>query len=395
MRGLLRRKSDDTWQARIFRGRDEAGRQLFDYHTVHAVTKREAQSALTALLHGLDTGSYAEPSRMTVGEWLTTWMNDYAAPSVAPYTLDGYRQIVNKRLVPALGSVRLNQLTPTRIQRYYTEELSSGRAKGEGGLSARTVLSHHRVLRAALGRAVRVGILVVNPCDRLDAPRARHIEMKAIDEVATERLLASAKEDGHLSLHAAVLLAANAGLRRGEVLGLRWADLDTKAGVLTVSRTLQEPSTGLVFRQPKSAASRRALPLDADTLKELAAHRRRQKERRLALGEAWHENHLVCAGDTGDPWPPSKFSQAYHVFCRHVGVHVRFHDLRHSHASQLIRTGAPAKVVQERLGHSSAGFTLSVYGHLLPGMQADAVSKLAHARAVARAELRKEASRAV
>jgi integrase len=395
MRGLLRRKSDDTWQARIFRGRDEAGRQLFDYHTVHASTKREAQAALTDLLHGLNAGSYTEPSRITVGEWLETWMSDYASHSVAPYTLDGYRQIVDKRLIPALGAVRLNQLTPTRIQRYYAEELTSGRAKGEGGLSARTVSHHHRLLSAALRRAVRVGILASNPCDRVDPPRAKHVEMKAIDEVSTERMLAAAKNDGHLSLYAAVLLAANAGLRRGEVLGLKWSDLDTKSGVLTVNRTLQEPSTGIGFREPKSASSRRALPLDAVTLKELSRYRTRQKQQRLALGEAWQAGDLICPGDLGEPWRPALFSGAYRAFCHRLGVHVRFHDLRHSHASQLIRAGAPAKVVQERLGHSSAGFTLSVYGHLLPGMQEDAVSKLADARAVARAELRKEASSAV
>jgi integrase len=131
------------------------------------------------------------------------------------------------------------------------------------------------------------------------------------------------------------------------------------------------------------------------TLKELARHRTRQKQQRLALGEAWQENGLICPGDLGEPWSPSRFSGAYRAFCHRLGVHVRFHDLRHSHASQLIRAGAPAKVVQERLGHASAGFTLSVYGHLLPGMQADAVSKLADARAVARAELRKEASSVV
>jgi integrase len=291
-------------------GRDDRGNQKFVYRTVCARTKREADAALSAWLADLDSNAYVAPSHTTVGEWLDTWLTDYAAHSVAPYTLDGYRQIVKKRLVPALGAVRLDRLSPVQIQRYYVEELEHGRAKGEGGLSARTVSHHHRLLNTALRRAVRVGILASNPCDRVDPPRVKHVEMQAIDEVSTERMLAAAKDDGHLSLYPAVLLAANAGLRRGEVLGLRWSDLDTKTGVLTVSRTLQEPSGGIVFREPKSAMSRRALPLDAVTLKELARHRTRQKQQRLALGEAWQENGLICPGDLGEPWSPSRFSGA-------------------------------------------------------------------------------------
>lgn len=410
MRGTLRRKTADTWQIRIFRGRDEDGRQLFDYHTIHAATKREAEAAQTALLHALDTGGYVEPSRLTVAEYLETWLADYAAHNVSPRTFDRYCDVVRKHLVPAFGDVRLNQLTPVRIERYYAAALDHGRLRpvkpkstGENGaeaarepicgLNAHTVLYHHAVLHGALKRALRLGLLAANPCDRVDPPRKPRAEMKALDEMDTERLLAFARHSEPLALYPAVLLAANAGLRRGEILGLRWSDLDAGAGVLYVRRSLQQSRAGLAFKEPKTASSRRMLSLDADTLAELKAYRARQNARRLELGAAWQDHNLICPGHLGEPWRPDTLKRAYERMCTRHGSAVRFHDLRHSHASQLIRAGAPAKVVQERLGHASAGFTLTVYGHLLPGMQDEAVTRLAAARAEARAKLAAEAEK--
>lgn len=411
MRGTLRRKTADSWQVRIFRGRDEHGRQLFDYHTIHAATKREAEAARTALLHALDTGTYAEPSAITVAEYLESWLADYAAHNVSPYSFDRYAGIVRNHLTPALGAVRLNQLTPVRIERYYAAALEHGRlrplipkktpntgAETAPGLALepilrlnpQTVLKHHRVLRTALKRAVRLGLLVANPCDRVDPPKAARAEMKALDELDTERLLSAARDAEPLSLYAAVLLAANTGLRRGEVLGLRWSDVDFDAGALHVSRSLQRSSAGIAFKEPKTATGNRMLILDTETLSELKAYRARQNVRRLGFGAAWQNDDLVCPGRFGEPWHPNACSRDFRRLREQHGFKVRFHDLRHSHASQLIRAGAPAKVVQERLGHASAGFTLTVYGHLLPGMQAEAVSRLSEARSEARAKLAAE-----
>lgn len=400
MKGTLRRKTAETWQLRVFRGYDEHGKQLCDYHTIHAKTKREAEAEQRRILHALDTGGYAEPSRLTVGDYLESWLRDYAANNVSPYTLDRYESIVRKHLIPALGSVRMNQLTPVRIERYYATALESGRlthprkrpedgskTPPPRGLDPQTVVKHHRVLRTSLKRAVRLGLLVANPCDRVDPPKLPRTEMKALDEIGTERLLAAARTSNCPSLYVAVLLAANTGMRRGEVLGLRWSDLDFDAGVLHVRRTLQRSKNSVVFGEPKSAASRRMLSLDEETLSELKSHKVRQSQTRLALGIGWQDNDLVCPGRCGEPWHPNMLTREFQRLRDRNGLSLRFHDLRHSHAAQLIRTGAPAKVIQERLGHASAGFTLSTYGHLLPGIQDEAVEKLAAARARAREEL--------
>jgi integrase len=412
MRGTLRRKSADTWQLRVFRGCDDSGKQLCDYHTIHAKTKREAETEQRRILHALDTGGYTEPSRLTVAEYLESWLQDHAANNVTPYTFDRYESIVRKHLIPALGSIRLNQLTAIRIQRYYTVALESGRLerkckqalddaadgqderKPRKDLDPQTVLKHHRVLRTALKRAVRLGIIVANPCDRVDPPKTARTEMKALDEMETERLLMAARERQPLSLFAAVLLAANAGLRRGEVLGLRWSDVDFDACAVHVRRTLQRSKSEVVFGEPKTSHSRRMLAMDPDTMAELKSYRARQNQSRLALGDGWHDNDLVCPGRCGEPWHPNMLSRDFKKLATAAGLPVRLHDLRHTHASQLIRTGAPAKVIQERLGHSSAAFTLTTYGHLLPGMQDEAVARLAEARAAARQKLADSAASA-
>ena len=401
MRGTLRKQSATTWQIRIFRGRDDDGRQMFDYHTIEARTTREAEVARTRLLHALDTGGYAEPSRLTVGDYLESWLADYAAHNVSPHSFDRYCDVVRKHLVPAFGDLRLNQLQPVRIQRYYATALDHGRlhppkpaAEGDPpkptGLSPGTVLYHHQVLRGALKRAVRLGLLMVNPCDRVDPPRRHTTEMLALDELDTERLITAARTSEPMSLYPAVLLAANTGMRRGEILGLRWSDVDLDGATLQVARSLQQSQSGLAFKEPKTAAGKRRLSLDADTVAELRAYKARQSARRLLLGKEWHDRDLVCAGPNGEPWRPDVFKRAYERMRDRHGFTARFHDLRHSHASQLIRTGAPAKVVQERLGHASAGFTLNVYGHLLPGMQDEAVRMLGVARAEARAKVAAE-----
>lgn len=405
MKGTLRRKSVDTWQLRVFHGYDDKGKQLCDYHTIHARTKRDAEAEQRRILHTLDTGGYLEPSRLTVAEYLESWLREYAALHLKPYTLERYECIVRKHLIPALGSIRMNQLAPMRIERYYAEALKSGRLvrarksqkkppeplQGDlAGLDAQTVVKHHRVLHGALKRAVRLGLLVANPCDRVTPPKASHTEMRVLDEMDTERLLASAKASEPLSLYALVLLAVNLGLRRGEALGLRWSDVDLEHGVLQVGRSLQVSRSKPVFGETKTSGSMRRLSLDDYTVSELRSYRARQSELRLSLGSGWTDGNLVCPAMSGEPWHPNAASRDFRSLRDKCDLSIKLQELRHTHASQLIKAGAPAKVIQERLGHSSAGFTLTQYGHLLPGVQDEAVARLAEARAEARRKLASE-----
>jgi integrase len=194
--------------------------------------------------------------------------------------------------------------------------------------------------------------------------------MQALDEHETAGLLSLF---GETRLYVPVMLAVTTGLRRGEILGLRWSDLDLTEGVLTVVQSLEQTKDGLRFKPPKTHRSRRSIALPAITLETLRSHRAKQAAEKLSLGTAYEGNDLVCPRPGGSPWPPDMLSTAFAAFVRRSGLrHFRFHDLRHSHASHLLRAGVHPKIVSERLGHSTVGITLDTYSHLLPGMQENA-----------------------
>ena len=252
--------------------------------------------------------------------------------------------------------------------------LESGRKDGRGGLSAQTVVHFHRILHKALEQAVKWQLVARNVCDAVDVPRPQRHEMKALTEEETTRLLTAARET---RLYVPILLAVATGMRRGEILALRWDALDLEAGTLSVSRSLEQTAGNLNFKAPKTDRSRRTVVLPRFAVVALQCHKGEQAKLRLLLGPGYQDHGLVVARADGSPWRPDVFSTEFGVLIRKTEVPpVRFHDLRHSHASQLFRAGIHPKIVSERLGHSGVGITLDTYSHLLPGMQEEAASKL-------------------
>ena len=223
----------------------------------------------------------------------------------------------------------------------------------------------HRLLHKALAQAVKWQLLVRNPLDAVEPPRAERREMRALDENETATLLGLL---GASRLHMAVMLAVTTGLRRGEILGLRWSNVDLAKGTITVVQSLEQTKEGLRFKSPKTHRSRRSLALPAIAIEALRSHRAKQARERLALGPAYDDHDLVCPRPGGAPWPPDMFSTTFAASVRRSGMKLfRFHDLRHSHASQLLKAGVHPKVVSERLGHAGIGITLDTYSHVLPG----------------------------
>ena len=198
--------------------------------------------------------------------------------------------------------------------------------------------------------------------------------MRALDEDETATLLSLL---GASRLYTPTMLAVTTGLRRGEILGLRWSNVDLATGTITVLQSLEQTKEGLRFKSPKTHRSRRSIALPAMTVDALRAHRAKQAQERLALGPAYDDHDLVCPRPGGTPWPPDMFSTAFAAAIRRSELRAfRFHDLRHSHASQLLKAGVHPKVVSERLGHAGIGITLDTYSHVLPGLQEDAVHRL-------------------
>lgn len=320
--------------------------------------------ALTEEMRRRDTGIDVNPAKITVTEYFERWLRDYARSNVAPSTFHRYEQIAS-RLNAHLGSLRLQDLRPAHIQDAY------GRLSTDG-LAARTVLHHHRVLREALSHAAQWQLLSVNPADAVTPPRAERTEMRALSPDEVNRLLEGCENE---QLRTVVFVAISTGMRLGELLGLRWADLDLNGGNAYLVRSAQYLSaTGISFRPMKTGRSQRSIALSAETVRVLREHRGRQLEARLAAGSDYEDGDLVFADVDGRPLPPYRISDQFRRrLVKRLGIGpLRFHDLRHTAATLMFRAGIHPKVVSERLGHSSIAITLDTYSHVIPSMQRDA-----------------------
>src|SRR5262245_2499116 len=307
MKGSVRRQGEESWEVRLYLGRGPNGRKLYKSHTVKG-TKRRAQSELNDLLSKLQRGEYVAPTRTTVAEYLERWLADYASIKVAAKTYERYAEIVRSHLVPALGHHPLARLQPLHIQAYYSEALQQGRRDGRGGLSAQTVVHHHRVLREALQKAVRWQLLARNPADAVEPLRPQRREMEVFERGEVERLLDAARETW---LAVLVLLAVTTGLRRGELLGLRWQDVDLEAGKLAVRQSLEQTKAGLSFKPPKTQKGRRVVTLPPLTVEALRRHRADQARERLLLGPAYHDRGRVLARSDGRPLNPAEVTRLF------------------------------------------------------------------------------------
>jgi integrase len=369
MRGSISRRGDG-WTLKLELPRRTDGRRKYAYDTIHG-PKKAAERRLAEMVHEIVGGTFFEPSRMSVGEFLDQWLGQTAGGLTAR-TRERYRSIIDRHLKPALGRIALAKLTPLHLQAYYTEALKNGRTDGTGALSPATVLKHHHILHRALRQAVRWQLIARNPADAVEPPRALRTEMRALDSAQTAALLAAAA-DTRLAMP--ILLAVSSGMRRGELLGLRWRDVDLVAGTVAVRQTINETSEGIAFAGPKTTKSRRVLPIGATTVAALKRYRAEQDERRLTMGARYHAADLVFCLPDGSPWSPSAFSLAFGRLLRKTELpRIRFHDLRHTHASQLLAQGVHPKIVSERLGHANIGITLDTYSHVLPGLQQEAVA---------------------
>jgi len=365
MKGHVYKRAPGKFWIILELGKDENNRRKQRFITFYG-TKKEAEAELLRRLRLMESGFLLEPSTMTVAAYLESWLADHARHTVTPRTFERYQTIVRLHLIPVLGHTSLDKLHPLKIQELWARQL-------ESGMCSTTVRKHHNVLHAALARAVRLRLLPFNPCSAVTPPKPRHTEMKVLDDQGVARLLGAAHDT---PVKVPVVLALATGMRRGEVLGLRWSDIDFDAGTLAVRQTLQEAQGQRIFKEPKTPKSRRVIALPAVALDVLRRHHAEQAETRLRLGGMYDDHGLVCPQADGSPWWSSDFDRRYRRLRTQAGVDVRFHGLRHTHATQLLRAGVHPKVVSERLGHASIGITLDIYSHVLPSMQEEAAERI-------------------
>ena len=385
MRGHIARKGK-RYYAVVYEGPDPAtGRPRHRWHAA-GERRRDAEKLLNELVGQLHDGSYRRPERITVADYLNERWLPMKRSQLRATTWHSYEQMLRLHVVPALGARQLQQLTAHDLDALYADLLASGRARGKGGLAVKTVHYIHTIIRKALADAERKGTVTRNVAALADPPKlsaARQREMRIWTSEQLRQFIDLAK-DHHL--HAAWFLAAHTGMRRGEVLGLRWVDVNLDQARLSVRQAIVAVGYGMEISDVKTSNGRRTIDLDARTVAVLRRHKRQQNTQRLRLGPAYDDNGLVFALPDGQPFHPDHFSGHFDRLVARSGLPIiRPHDLRHTHASLLLKAGVPVKVVSERLGHANPGFTMTVYQHVIPGMQADAArtfSDLVHAPSV-------------
>lgn len=372
MKGHIRERSPGHWAIILDLRDPETGKRKRKWHSFTG-TKREAQKECARLITAMQGGDYLEPGKETLAQYLDRWLA-HIKSQISPRSHERYTELARKNVVPLLGSALLTKLRPEQISAAYAKALASGRRDGTGGLAPRTVHHMHRILRQALGQAVKWQILARNPADAVDPPKVERIKMRAFDAHETAVLLAHFRPS---RMFIPVVLGALCGLRRGEVTALRWRAVDFVTGHLAIVESTEQTRAGTRAKETKSGRARRvALPSLA--LDELRQHRIRQAEELLRIGIRLSDDTHVFAQADGAPVQPNSLT---HEFTRILAQsktlpRVRFHDLRHSHATQMLASGVHPKIAQERLGHSSIAITLDLYSHVLPGMQEDAAAKV-------------------
>jgi integrase len=369
MKGHIRERSSGHW-AIILDQRDPAsGKRKRRWHSFTG-TKRTAQIECARLISEMQRGTYLEPSKTTVAQFLDRWLADIKA-RVSPKTYERYEQVCHKNIVPLLGAVLLSKLKPAQISEAYAKALASGRRKRTGGLSPRTVHHLDVILKGALAQAVKWEMLVRNPAGAVDTPKVERTPMKTYDLEQTAELIEAVRGR---RIFVPTILAALCGLRRGEIAALRWRNIDLVVGQLAVVQSAEQTKAGVRYKEPKSGSAR-TVALSATVVAELKAHRIQQAQELLRVGKRLSDDDFVVAQADGLPLRPHSLGQEWVRFLASSTLpHIRFHDLRHTHATHMLKSGIHPKIASERLGHSKVGITLDIYSHVLPNMQTDAVA---------------------
>lgn len=333
-------------------------------------TRDEVRQKLTRAMADRDTGIVFDDRNITVGEYLDAWLSDSVRGTVRESTYSRDKYLVTNHVRPALGRIKLKNLNALHLQTFYRDRLDSG-------LSSSTVQKMHHVMHKALAQAVKWDLIPRNPADSVKAPTPTAKEMHPLSANEARKLLEAARGD---RLEALYVLAVHTGIRRGELLALKWEDVDLDAGVIRVRRTLTRKGGSYTFGEPKTKKSRRTIRLSRSAVEALRNHRRRQLKEKLRM-PFYEDSGLVFAGEGGNIINPSNLrSRSFRPLLKRADVpEITFHDLRHTCASLLFQKNVHPKHVQELLGHASVAITLDTYSHMLPGMGREAANAISEA----------------
>ncbi|MCC5911411.1 MAG: site-specific integrase [Clostridiaceae bacterium] len=366
MKGTVTKKGT-KWYIVVDVGFDERGKRKQKWFSGFK-TKKEAEAKLVEILQQLNTGTYVDSKNMKVADYLEKWLQDYAKHKVAPKTYRSYHDTVHIHLNPKIGHYKLEKLSPTIIQSYYTWCIENTE------LSNTSINYNHKILKQALNQAVKWQLLIRNPCLAVEPPKKEKHKVEVLNEEEINKLLDACKDE---VIYLPIFLAITTGMRRGEIAGLEWKNVDFKENMLYVEKALQRIDGELQLVAPKTQKSNRPVALFDSVVAALKNHKKQQRKNRKALGDDCIINDFVCTWEDGRIIDPDYISNAFNRLTKKLDIPKRrFHDLRHTHATLLLKEGVHPKVVSERLGHSQISITLDIYSHVIPSMQKDAVEKI-------------------
>jgi len=354
--GTITRRKDGRWEAKytVYTAEGPKRRALY------GKTRKVTADKLARALADRTSGHTFDTENMTVGEYLDRWLNDSDKGSVRTSTYERHEQIVRLHLKPALGRLKLSKLTPAHVQGLYRDKLDSG-------LSPATVQKIHTVLHKALTQALKWNMIPRNAADVVKAPRPVPEEMHPLSPDEARNLIEAARGD---KLEAPYILAVHTGMRQGELLGLKWEDVDLNEGVIHIRRTVVRSGGRISLGEPKTKGSRRPVHLTGAAVEALKAHLERQLEDIERLGDLYRDHDLVFTSEVGTLINPSNLRRrSFAPLLQRAGLpRIRFHDLRHTCATLLLSRNVHPKYVQELLGHATVAITLDTYSHVIRGM---------------------------
>jgi integrase len=357
--GSIYLRKDGRWAASISLG----GRKR---KTIYGKTRKEVQEQLKAALHEQQQGKLVTGPRQIVKQFLTYWLEDVQKPSVRLRTYQRYEMQLRRHILPAIGNMQLSKLAPQHIQAFYAQML-------QNGLAPQTVRLLHAMPHKAFDYAVSIGLLARNVCDVVSLPRLEKYEARSLTLEQVQQLLSAAK--GH-RVEALWVLVLVTGMRRGELLGLKWSDINLGTGVISVQRSQVNVKGGIIESKPKSSKGYRSILLPSFAVDALRVH----KERQIALQQRvtiWKDGDYVFCTSHGTPFAAANLRTMFKSLLQSAGLpDIRFHDLRHSVATLLLSIGTHPKVVQELLGHGQISLTMDTYSHVMPTLQRETMARL-------------------
>ena len=357
--GTIYKRYDGRWCAQT----TIQGKRITHYEK----TQKKCNEWLKRINTQIESGLSYSGAQIALEIYMVDWL-ETAKQSIRPKSFNQYEQITRHYILPEIGKIKLRDLRPDQVQRLYNRKL-------EAGIGKRTVQLIHAILSRALNQAVKLGLIGRNQVNAVTKPKMKRGEIKYLDEKQAKILLSAVADTRYTALY---YIAITTGLRLGELLGMRWIDLDWKNKSLHVKRQLQRiKGEGLIFSEPKSAAGRRVVVLGNMTIEKLKEHKKYQPIDKLFAGDKWKENDLIFPSTIGTPMEPRNLQRHFKGILNKAELPgIRFHDLRHTAATLMLTQGIHPKVVQERLGHSSISLTLDVYSHVIPSIQGEVAEKL-------------------